>query len=59
MKNKINKNDKVLIKAYCKWAVSKGFWPEEYEISQLINNMNSDHRYLIEDYLNELKLKLQ
>jgi len=56
---KINKEDKSLIKAYCKWAINKGFWPNEYEVSKLIDNMNCDHRYLVEDYLNELKLKLQ
>jgi len=55
---KINKEDKTLIKAYCKWAIIKGFFPEEYEISRLIDNMNCDHRFIVEDYLTELKLKL-
>ena len=56
---KINKNDKTLIKAYCKWAANKGFWPGEYQVSQLIDNMIHNHRYLVEDYLNELKEKYE
>lgn len=52
---KISKEDKTLIKAYVKWAINKGFFPTEYEISKLIDNMNNDHRYLVEDYLSKLK----
>jgi hypothetical protein len=55
---KISREDKIMIKAYCKWAKSKGYFPDEYEISKIIQNMNSDHRYLIEDYLKELEIKI-
>jgi hypothetical protein len=50
--------DKTLIKAYCKWWGQKGYnrFPREYEISKLIDNMNGEHRDLVENYLNELKL---
>jgi hypothetical protein len=56
-KLKLGKEDKKLILAYCRWANSKGFWPREYDVSTLIDNMNCDHRDLVEDYLSELKLK--
>lgn len=52
---KISKEDKALIRAYVKWAINKGFYPVEYEVSNLIGNKNSEHRYLVEDYINKLK----
>jgi hypothetical protein len=54
---KISKEDKALIRAYAKWCVSKGFFPQEYECSRLIENMNHNHRDMVEDYLSELRLK--
>jgi hypothetical protein len=54
---KISKEDKALIRAYAKWSASKGFWPQEYECSRLIDNMNHNHRDMVEDYLSELRLK--
>ena len=51
---KINSDDKALIRAYVKWCSKKGFYPTEYEISQLIDNMNHDHRYLVEQFLDEI-----
>ena len=54
---KMNADDKGLIKAYVKWGVKKGFFPSEYECSRLIENMNCDHRDLVENYLSELRLK--
>jgi hypothetical protein len=53
-KKVINKEDKTLLKVYIKWCLKKGYTPSEYECSQLINNMNSDHRVLVEDYIKEL-----
>jgi uncharacterized protein YeeX (DUF496 family) len=53
-KKVINKEDKTLLKVYIKWYLKKGYTPSEYECSQLINNMNSDHRVLVEDYIKEL-----
>lgn len=51
---KINKDDKAMIKAYVKWCLSKGFKPDEYEISKLMDNWNTDHRFLVEEYINNL-----
>lgn len=58
-KIKINKEDKALIKAYAKWNIQKGMFPLESECSRLIENMNNDHRMLIDDYLEELKIELK
>ena len=56
-KLKISTVDKALIKAYFNWCKTKGFTPTEYECSKLIENMNCDHRELVENFINELKLK--
>ena len=55
---KISRADKSLIKAYCRWWKAKGFigFPHEYDLSNLIDNMNCDHRDLVEHYLSELRL---
>lgn len=56
---KITNEDKTLIKAYFIWNRKKyECSPTEYECSKLINNMNSDHRDLVENYLSELQLKI-
>lgn len=58
-KMKIDAADKALIKAYFNWSRKKGFnstYPSEYDCSSLIENMNSDHRDLVENYLDELRL---
>ena len=54
---KMKSEDKALIRAYAKWAVKKGFFPEEYECSRLIENMNHEYRDLVDLYLSELRLK--
>lgn len=56
-KLKISKEDKALIRAFAKWCASRGQWPLESECSRLIENMNCDHRELVDDYLSELRLK--
>lgn len=56
-KLKISAADKALIKAYFKWCRTKNFFPTEYECSKLIENMNCNHRDLVENYLNELRLQ--
>lgn len=53
---KIRTEDKQLIKAYVKWCSKKSFFPNECECSRLIENMHCDHRELVEDFLNELRL---
>jgi len=55
---KIKTEDKALIKAYFNWCRIKNLgYPREYECSKLIENMNCDHRDLVENYLSELRLK--
>lgn len=54
---KIKKEDKLFIKAYFNWCVSKGYKPYEYEISNFIENCNLDHRNMVELYLEELESK--
>ena len=55
---KITREDKLLIKTYFNWCRKKNLgYPREYECSKLIENMNCDHRDLVEDYLSELRLK--
>ena len=54
---KIKTEDKALIRAYAKWAEKKGFFPTEFECSKLIENMNCDHRDLVEDFLSEIAIK--
>lgn len=52
---KINRDDKVMIRAYAKYYMKKyGDMPSEYECSCLIDNKNMDHRWLVEAYLEEL-----
>jgi len=53
----MDKEDKKLIKTYFNWCNKKGIGCHEYDCSKLIENMNGDHRNLVEDYLNELKFK--
>ena len=54
---KIKLEDNVLIKAYAKWCIRKGYFPKEYECSRLIENMNGDHRDLVDNFLADLRLK--
>jgi len=52
---KINKEDKALIKAYVKWYLIKYEQkPLESEVSRMIDNMNTDHRYLVEELIDSL-----
>ena len=57
-KLKIKTEDKRLIKEYVKWCIKKGFFPSEYECSGLINNMNQEHRCLVEENLYYIALSL-
>lgn len=54
---KISKEDKALIRAYARWCASRGRWPLESKCSRLIENMNSDHRVLVDNYLSVLRLQ--
>jgi hypothetical protein len=52
---KISKEDKALIRAYVKWYLIKyEDKPTESEVSRMIDNMNTDHRYLVEDFIESL-----
>ena len=54
-KMKIKAEDKKLIKAFYNWHITKGYNPpREYDCSNLIDNMNCDHRNLVEEFLEEL-----
>jgi len=52
---KMKKEDKALIKAFFNWTRErKEGYPTEYECSNLIRNMNTDHRWLVEEYIDKL-----
>lgn len=52
MKIAITKHEKRLMDAYCKYCMDvKGYLPSEYDLSKLIDNMNSDHRWLVDEYI--------
>ena len=54
-KLKISAVDKNMIKAYMTYNFKKyNSKPSEYEVSQLIDNLEHDHRYLVEKYIDAL-----
>jgi len=54
---KLKAKDKHLINAYIKWCLASGYgYPDEYTVSKLLGDMNIDHRYLVEEYI-ESKIK--
>lgn len=56
---KINAIDRKLIKAMIEWNFNKGYdKPREKEISDYVDNMNMEHRQLVEEYIDSIWIKL-
>lgn len=53
-KIKISTEDKKMISSYVKWYFAKyESSPREYDVSKLIDNMNMDHRWLVESFIEQ------
>ena len=55
---KLTGADKRIMTAYCTWHYQRyDMLPGEYDLSKLIDNMNSDSRSLVESFLDQMKAK--